>query len=820
MRYFRCYRLIVCLFLSIIIFSVHQLNAQDILKGKDLTTLKVDELSDDDIIKYKAYLQQSGISQTQAEQIAIQKGLSSSEIIKLRARLARLETTGTTKSKAEGFKVGRTVDSSQFPKRQPLQQPQTNKSALQIFGNELFANDNMTFEPDLRIPTPKNYVLGPDDEIAIDVFGYQETNQRLTVSAEGSINIPGVGIVPVNALTVEQATKRIKDKMVKNGYASLGSGQSQLQVNISKIRSIKVNVIGEAKRPGTYTLSSLSTLFNALYAAGGVSERGSLRQIKLIRNSKVIDSLDAYQFLLNGDQSHDVRLMDRDVIRIPVAKTQVLLTGEIKKPAIYEMLKTESLNDLFEFSGGFTSSAYTASVHINQVTSKERKVKDIEQSQYNSYHPNNGDEINIERILNRYTNRVSIDGAVYRPGQYELLQGLTLSQLIKKADGLKEDAFKERGVIIRTNEDLTKQVIAFNPIEIISAKANDFALQKEDSVLIGSTTDFRDEYTVTIDGEIRRPGVYKFYEGESLKDALFQAGGFTDASSIDKIEIARRLDSTGSDTSSKQLSQVIEVATEKDLNAKGSEFKLKPWDVILVRKKPNYSSQVSIKIEGEVLYPGAYILSSKQDKVSGILKRAGGLTPQAFLKGIYITRINTSILKDTSDEQLKKIQQRGKDSSETFVDEYKKPTVRVGLDVQKILEHPGGVEDILLQEGDVLNVPKEKREIKITGEVLFPTEVVFVQGESLDYYIDKSGGFTDNAKKSKVFVLKPNGVAAKTKHFLFFKTYPKVEAGSEIFVPKKRDTNKRLSTGEVIGITTALASMAGVLIALVSLLKQ
>jgi len=801
-----------------LIFVVNDLHAQDFLKSKDLSTFKIESLSDEEILKYKQQLDQSGLTEAQVEQLATQKGLPSSEILKLRARFAGIESTIFSNKKLVNQQVGRSYDSTNLI--QTFEYRKHYEKELNVFGSELFNNINLSFEPNLRIPTPKNYILGPDDELVIDVFGYQEVNQKITVSPEGSINIPNVGLVSVNGLTVEQASRRIKDRMIKSGYSSLASNQSFVQISVGKIRSNRITVIGEVKKPGSYTLSSLSTLFNALYLAGGPTDKGSFREIELIRNGIVISKLDAYDFLLKGDQSKNVRLSDQDVIRVPVAKVQVILKGEVKKPAIFEVLKNDNLDQLIETAGGFSALAYKASVHIKQVTDKEKRIKDVIKDEFKNYHPQDGDEIEVTKVLDRFNNRVTIKGAVYMPGFFELISGLSVSKLIEKANGLKQDAYISRGVIVRTNQQtLEKDVLAFNPREITNNVATDILLQKDDEVIIGEALDFKDSSSITVDGQVKKPGVYTYYNNLTVKDILFQAGGFTDASSIDRVEIGRRVD--GKDSGYGKISELITVSIDKDLNLKGNDIILKPWDVVMVRSKPNYKPQIMVKVEGEVQYPGTYVLSSKEDKVSELIKRAGGLTKHAFLKGINITRINSNLAKDSSNVQFKKIQQQTNDTSGSIAADYIKPTVTIGLNMESILKEPGGLEDVILQEGDILNIGKEKREIKVSGEVLFPTDVVYNPGQSLRYYIERAGGFTDKARKRKVYVIQPNGVAAKTRHFLFFRSFPKIEAGCEILIPKKSDNaNSRLSLSETIALTSAIASMAGIVIAIVNVTKK
>ena len=803
--------------LLFLIISSKSLKAQDILKSKDLSSFKVDDLSDNDVAKFKQQLQQSGLSETQAEQLALQRGLPSSELNKLRARLA--SSNGNNKnSSITSRAISRVTesDSSDYIPRS-MQREKEKEIKNTVFGSELFDNPTPIFEPNLRIPTPKNYILGPDDELIIDVFGYQEANYRVTVSPEGSINIPFIGIVPVVGLTIEQATKRIKSKMIHSGYASMANNQTELQVSIGKIRSIKVTVIGEVKKPGSYNISSLSTLFNALYAAGGPTNKGSFREIEVIRNNKVITKLDAYDFLLRGDQTNNVRLTDQDVIRIPPAKVQVSLMGEVKREGIFEILPTNNLSNLVDFSGGFSNEAYTASVQVKQVTEKERRIKDVAKTNFGTYKPQKGDSIVVAKILNRYDNKVTILGAVYRPGTYELEDGFTLSSLIAKADGLKEDAFKDRGVVVRTNDtDLTKKIIPFDIQAILSKKVTDISLQKNDEVVIGEAAAYKEKYTLTLEGEVKKPGIFPYFQGITLSDLLFLAEGVTDAAAMGNIEIARRVKSDD-DSRKNEMATIINVSAQKDLKLINSEIELQPWDVVSVRKKKDYREQISVKVEGEVKYPGNYVLAEKNERVSNLLKRAGGLTGEAFIEAANLIRVNSSIQKQTNEaeEKVKKIQKELKDTSSTLTESYTKPTIKVGLNLTKIISNPDGIDDILLQEGDVLSIPKQKNEIKVNGEVMMPSEVVYKNDASLNYYIDKAGGYTDNARERKVYVIYPNGDASRIKHFLFFKQYPTITPGSEILVPKIPDKKGGgLSTAEIIGLTSAIASLAGVVIAI------
>ena len=807
-------RLVFC---SLIIMVSLQVGlTQGLLKTSDLSKINVDALTDEDILKYRDQLQSSGLSEMQAEQLAIQRGMPSSEVLKLKARMAKI--TNTTKmASVPDQSIRRTQDSSYLNRTKAdtrvVSQPPDGKP--KVFGSEIFSNPSLSFEPNLRIATPKNYMIGPEDEILIDVYGYQEVNYKLTVSPEGTITLPYVGVLPVSGSSIEQVTRRIKERMIRNGYASLASGQSKIEVNVGRIKSIKITIVGEAKRPGTFTLSSLSNMFNALYAAGGVTSEGSFRQIELIRNNKVVNTLDVYDFLLKGDLSGNVGLMDQDVIRVPVALLHVMVNGEVKRPGMYELLPSENMNDLIRFTGGFTNEAYTAAIHIEQLNDRERQLKDVAKNQFGEYKPQRGDVVIVDKVLETFSNRVTINGAVTRPGQFELTPGLQLSDLIKKADGLREDAFTNRALLIRTRPDLTTEIIPFQVNEVLQNPAYDIKLKKEDVINIASIFDYKDSYSITIEGEVRKPGVYKYIDKITLKDLLFEAGGLTDAAAPQQIEIARRIN-TDSLGASQKIAEVIDVSSERDLALKGEGIVLQPWDIVLIRTKIGHKPQVTVTLAGEVAYPGTYVLETRKDKISDLIKRAGGLTSEAFLDGAYLSRINTSgVTREANISRIQKIQQNVKDTSNTLLSDVTNPIIKVGLNLGTIIANPGSNEDIILREGDVLNVSKITNEVMINGEVMFPTQVVYKEGAGLEYYIDKAGGLTDNARSKKTFVLYPNGSAGKTSYFLFFKKYPRVRRGTEVIVPKKKELERRrLSTGEVVGITTAITTLVAVLLQL------
>ncbi len=792
------------------------LQAQDILKGKDLSTIKVDQLSDADIAKLKAQLNESKVTIEQAEQMALAKGMSAAEFAKLKARLNAgaqgQKATGVLKSDPKG--TGKTIekqnnstdslDTEQYEKKKP--KPLINPL---IFGSELYTSVAPNFEPNLKLATPLNYVLGPDDELLVTVYGVQEYTGELLVSDEGNINVPNVGQIRVAGLTIEAATQKLKTVMGNSVYPYLKNGGSKLSVTLNKIRSIKVTVIG-ANRPGNYTLSSLSTVFNALYLAGGPTEFGSFREIELVRNNKVERKIDLYRMLLKGDQSDNIGLKDNDVIRIPSYKKRVELQGQVKRPGIFEVLSGERFLNVLEFASGFTDTAYTAIVKVFQNGDKERTIKDISSSEYQYYQPESGDIYVISKILNRFQNRVKISGAVFRPDVYELTKGLTVGELIRKADGLKEDAYTGRAQILRLQDDLRRSILSFDVRKALSGDSiHNLLLKREDEILISSVLDLRDSFKVTVQGEIRIPGEYYYVENLTLRDIILQAGGFTDAA-YKSIEIARLIKRDSITPTDKRASSIINTEIDTDLSVNTASIKLMPYDVITVRRKAGYLFPESVKITGQVQYPGPYALSSRNERVSDLLKRAGGYTPDAFPAGAYIKRYPTDEEK-MQKLAVKEIQKNisTKDTSMIYNlnDNKKSDFIRIPIDLLAIMNSPGSIEDLVLRQEDELVIPKFNDQVKISGKVLLETQVSFKPKENFEYYISSAGGYSGDAWKKNVFVVYANGKAVSTKKFLFIKFYPKIKPGSEIIVPK-RPERKGLSTGELVGITSALASVA------------
>lgn len=783
----------------------------------NLNSYRSSDISDEQIVLITQQMKQNNVTSKEAYQLMLQRGMSVVEanlIVQRIDRVMMLEQ-GNEKKNADN---NNDRSDNRSTSRMPVirNDTMTVKNPKRIFGLEIFNNGVLQFEPDLQIATPMNYIIGPGDEISVNIYGYQEAKQKVTVTPEGDITIAYAGSIYVAGLTIEQATIKIKNKLAASGYSNIRTGLTKVNVSVSRIRSIKVTILGEVNKPGTYTLPSLATVFNALYLSGGPNEIGSMRNIQVVRNGKVIDQLDMYDFLVNGNQSGNILLRDQDVIRIPAYAARVSFEGEVKRTGLFEVKQGESLQQLLKYAGGFTDSAFTASIKAYKTTDTEKKIYDVASDKFSSYFPSRSESFVVGKVIDRYANRVIIQGAVYLPGEYELSSGLTLSQLIRKAQGLKDEAYPDRGFITRLRGDLSEEIIPFNPTDVMKGSVKDIELKKDDQVTISSILNFRDKQTILINGEVRKPGEFSYKENMTLKDALLLSGGFTDAASPQRIEIARRVKGSGSDTSDMQIAEVINVQSIESLAVVANETKLRPWDVIVVRKNPTYRTQVNVRVEGEVAYPGNYVLQNKTERVSDIIKRAGGLTKEAYANGVYLKRLNNnSVASQLTSQRVSKIQEQLKDTTGKVQQELLRPFDQMAINLASILNTPGGVNDIILEEGDVLTIPQRKSEVRISGEVLFPTQVVYEDGMDLEDYLDRAGGLTSNADKRKIYVLFPNGNAGRTTKYLIGKKYPSITPGAEIIIPKKPEsTRQRLSTAEIVGITTAITALAGILIQL------
>lgn len=784
-------------------FFSYSIKAQDLLKSKDLSTVKVDYLSEEDLAKISTQLKSNNTTIEQVEPMAISKGMSQTEYDKLKVRLKEYAAKHLTGDKPKIIEdksdSGRKQDEARNEKIKD------SENAL-IFGSELFDNPTLNFEPDLKIATPVNYLLGPGDELQVSVYGVQEFNSNASVNVEGKISIQYVGQIFVSGLTIEAATQKIRGA-ISRVYSTVATGQSQVSISLSKIRTIKITVIG-GKQPGNYSISSLATVYNALHLAGGPGKNGSYRNIELIRNNKILRNVDIYRFLVKGDQSDNIGLRENDVIRIPAYSNRVTVEGEVKRPGVFEMKKGESFSDLLNFASGFNEFAYTASVNVVQKTGKEFKVHDINESEYSTYEPKSGDSFRVTKILNRFENRIKIEGAVFRPDYYSYSEGMRVSDLIIRAEGLKEDAYSKRARIIRLKTDLTTEIVNVDLNAALMGDLNaDIELKREDIVTVYSILDFREEYKVTIDGEIKNPGVYDYFENLTLNDLIVQVGGLTGSASK-RVEIARMVKSDVIDDSNPKRIELVQFELTADNNEQAKNFILKPFDVINIRRIAVYEKPQMVTISGAVVYPGKYVLENKKENVYNMVMRAGGLTTVANLEGMKIKRPIKKEQIDqikTIDLNLSKSDTLNEKLVKKLEEDLKFATIPINW--EKIVKDRSHFSNVTLFPGDEIVVATYNEGVKVTGNVLLMSEIPYRSGKGFKYYLNAVGGVDSKGWKKKAYIIYPNGKADVTRSFLFFKSYPTVEPDSQIVVPEKPET-KKMSTGEWVSIGSVITSLA------------
>jgi len=793
-------KIITVLVILFALLQSSEIIAQDLLNMNDLSAIKVDNLSESDLMKIKTQLQSKNMTLDQAEPIVLAKGMSAAEFAKLRNRIDR----PTLKEAASNTKE--TIIGGGREQEKITNAKEKDAENSQIFGSELFDNPTLNFEPDLKLATPMNYILGPGDELQVSVYGVQEYNESIPVSVEGKITIQYVGQIAVSGISIEAATQKIKAAISKV-YSTVNSGQSKVSVSLSRIRTIKITVVG-GKQPGNYSISSLATVYNALHLAGGPGKNGSYRNIELIRNNRVYRNVDIYNFLVKGDQSDNVSLKDNDVIRIPTYSQRVTINGEVKRPGVFEMKKGETFAQLLNFASGFNEFAYTASVNVTQKTSKEFKVRDILEKDFNNYLPQSGDVFQVTKILNRFENRIKIEGAVFRPNFYSFTEGMRISDLINQAEGLKEDAYSKRARIVRLKSDLSTEIINADLGAALSGDINaDILLKREDIVTVYSVLDFREEYKITIAGEVKNPGEYDYFDNLSLNDLLVQVGGLTGSASK-RVEIARMVKSDNIDNSNPNRIELINLELTPENNEQLKNYALMPFDVINVRRLAVYEKPEMVSVTGAVIYPGNYVLQNKKETVYNIVSRAGGLKDIANIQGVKIKR-------PIKADQIEKIQSidlnlSNSDSTSVKLSEKLKNQMKysiIPVDWNKIIKDPTHYSNVTLFPGDEIEVAEFNEGVKVTGNVLLNSEIPYRSGKSFRYYLSAVGGVDAKGWKKKAYIIYPNGRADVTSSFLFFRSYPNVMPDSQIVVPEKPE-RKKLSAGEWVGLGSVISSLA------------
>lgn len=687
--------------------------------------------------------------------------------------------------------------------------------AQQIFGHNIFTNQKLTFEPNVNMATPTNYHLGPGDEVIIDVWGASETTIRQTISPEGSILISNLGPVYLSGMTVKEANSYLQRTFMKIYSGISGTApSSQVKLSLGEIRTIQISIMGEVMVPGTYTLSSFSSVFHALYRAGGVNKIGSLRSIKVVRSGKTIADLDVYDFIMKGKMKDDVRLQEGDVIIVNPYECLVKITGKVKRPMFYEMKSTETIATLLKYSGGFMGDAYKKAIRLIRKTGREHQVYNVDEMDYSVFKLEDGDALTIDAVLERFENRVEIRGAVYREGMYEINGTVnTVKQLIKRAEGIRGDAFMNRAIIDREKDDLSHEIIPLDLKGLLDGTAIDIPLRKNDIVYIPSITDLKEEATLTVHGEVSKPGTYLYAENMTVEDLILQAGGLLEAASTAKVDIARRVKDPKNTTLSNVVGTNFSFELKDGFLTGDDDFHLEPFDEVYIRRSPAYHRQQNVTVVGEVLFGGNFALSKKNERLSDLITKAGGVTPDAYIRGARLVRRMTSEEIRRKEDAIRMATKGGKDSISIATLDIS-DTYSVGIDLQKALDKPGSNYDMVLREGDMLFVPEYVSTVKINGAVMYPNTVLYKPGENLLYYVNQAGGYGNRAKKSKAYVVYLNGTVSRLKT----RNNKMIEPGCEIIVPSKEE-RRRMSTSEIIGMGTSAASLATMVATMVTLFK-
>jgi protein involved in polysaccharide export with SLBB domain len=794
-------QLLLVLFLT---FFTTIILAQDI---SQLQNVRISDLSDDQINSYWISIQKKGYTMSQVETLANIRGISSMKIAEFKRRVSNLNIS--SESKGTPSKTETKNSSFEFAGLNGNEDFQIGKPKELLFGLDFFNNPKISFTPNLNIAIPENYQLGPGDEILIDIWGASENNYKLTIDKTGSIRIKNIGPIYISGLTIKKAKSKIKSYL-KRIYRGIGASDSSYnkiftEIALTSARTVQVNIIGEVEVPGTYSLSALSTALNALYASGGPTINGSFRTVKIIRKGLLYKEFDIYQYLISGSEKGNVFLKDQDVIIVQPYISKVKVEGEVKRPGYYELKKGETIMDLINFFGGFTSEAFKENLLVERVHNGQKKVSEINLSNNEKFLLKDGDKINVNKIINRYENRVSIEGAIYRPGNYEITEGLTLKNLIKKSGGLRDNAFLERGLIYRTYDDVNRETISFSIKDIIENSTN-IVLKREDSVIVFNEEDLESKKKLTINGAVNKPQTIEFVDNMSVEDFIAISGGFKEGADPETITVSRRQPNGGFVT----ISEVFKKSVSSDLiiDKNDNGFHLEPFDIVFVRYKKGFTIQKNVSVSGEVFHPGNYSITNKDERISDLISRSGGLSPFAYVEGTTLVRRRDKFVDINQINRFKEV--NSKDSLNIFnenITEY-----NIGIDLKAILKKNGKYSkfDLILKEGDKLIVPTVKQTVYIKGEVLSESIVRFDKSFKVKDYINGSGGYSESAIRRKIYVIHANGDVVTTKSFLFFKKYPKVKPGSIVVVPRKSD-RKGLSTQETIGITSSLATF-GILI--------
>ncbi|ROT03091.1 capsule biosynthesis protein [Muribaculaceae bacterium Isolate-037 (Harlan)] len=783
-------------------------------------------MTDDQVIAYIKQQSAAGKTEQQIGKELLAKGVTPEQAERIKARFEAQqgsETAVTTQSVSSMNRERRhdssndeTVGKMDEIDREIDEGGDGIVSARQIYGHKVFNSRALTFEPSDNLATPQNYRLGPGDEVIIDIWGTSEDHLRQTISPEGSIMISQVGPVYLNGMTIADANRHVKGIFAKK-YAGVTDAETDVQVTLGQVRTIQVDIMGEVATPGTFRLSPFSSVFHALYRAGGINSIGSLRNIQVLRNGKKIAGVDIYDYLFDGKTAGNIRLQEGDVIIVPPYEQLVNIDGNVKRPMYYEIKPGETIQTVIDYAGGFTGDAYSGMVRLARQSATENELYNIDREEFASYRLKDGDILTVGTILDRYANRVELKGAVYRPGMFAINKELsTVGQLIKKADGLTDDAYADRVLLYREGPELQLEVLSLDLKAILNGTAPDVKLKRNDLLVISSIKEIQDRGQLSIQGHVARPGTYPFADNTTLEDLILQAGGLLDGASTARVDISRRIVNPSSTTPTEQLSENYSISVVGGLaQGEGQNFIMKPYDVVIVRRSPGYVPQEMVNIGGEVLFAGNYALEKRNERLSSIISRAGGLIEGAYTKGAYLTRKLTDEEYKMRQETLRLAMsnQDGHGDSISLSKIQVSDRYSVGIDLEKAIAYPGSTYDVIVQPGDVLFIPEQQSTVKIAGDVMFPNTVVFVPGKKLSYYIDQAGGYGQRAKKGKAFIVYMNGSVAKAK-----RNTP-IEPGCQIIIPSKPE---KMGTDwtKVLALATSFSSVATMAATITNIFKK
>jgi len=775
------------------------------------------QMSDDAVIEYVKHGMATGTSQKEMARELVTRGVTQEQAERIKARYEEEQASQTEAAKVAGAqerqrRLNDGALSTDAGDIDAVSMEVADPGEKKIFGREIFTTRELSFAPSSNLPTPQNYVLGPGDEIFIDIWGANQANIRQVISPDGTINIPDLGLVNLNGMTVKEADSYMRRRLGQIYSVDGENAKSDIKLTLGNIRTIQVHVMGEVANPGTYYLSSLSNIYHALYSAGGVNNLGTLRDIQLIRKGKVIAHLDIYDFIREGKMI-DTILEEGDIINVPTYEIVVDITGNIKRPMSYELVEGETIADLVDYAAGFTGDAYKKNLRMIRKNGSEYQIFTIDEPEYPDFKLVDGDAIAVGAMLDRFENKIEIKGAVYRPGTYQLGGDIrTVSQLIAKAEGLKGDAFTNRALITRERDDLTLEIIPVDIKAVLAGTVSDIELQKNDVLYIPSIHDLNDIGNITVSGEVAKPGAYVYADNMTLEDAIMLAGGLLESASMVKIDVGRRIKNPTTETPSETIGELFTFSFKDGYVLDGVvDFVLKPYDQIMVRRSPGYEEQKTVRVTGEVVFPGEYTLTKKEERLSDLVKKSGGLTQWAYVKGARLLR-NVIGEEQTRMQSTIDLLDSAKDSINVENLDLK-TNYFVGIDLSKALANPGGDADLVLRAGDVLGVPEYINTVRITGNVMYPNTVTYSPNMRVTDYVAQAGGYGYRSKKNKAYIIYLNGKIERARRF----SKKVVEPGCEIVVPQKRTKDGQLQ--EILSISTTAASLGTMIATIGNLLR-